>query len=60
MNFFHSFSSYSFSPPNQLQAGVDEYKHKRLKSHNSNHTEALCKKCRVRKVRGKCRNKECK
>ncbi len=49
-----------FYPPQELKAGENKYAHKRRKAHHSNHTEPLCRHCRSRKVRGKCRTSDCK
>lgn len=53
--------SWSYFPdaPKELKAGEDLFKHQR-KPHNSKHTEPLCKECRERKIRGKCRTQGCK
>lgn len=57
---FGGFGTSWLEGPKLLQAGVDKFSHKRAKSHNSKNDEKLCKKCKVRQVRGKCRNKGCK
>lgn len=63
MNPHHMFSNYGWfhaDPPRELKAGEDKYSHKRRKPHNSKNHEKLCKACRVRQVRGKCRNPDCR
>ncbi len=46
------------NPPQELKAGVDKYSHNR-NGHRKGHAEPICKRCRVQKIRGKCRNLEC-